>query len=144
MTSLPAHLSDADQAFLLGPRIGFLTVAPRPDEWPTPVPVWFEPVDHHDAVQLFTSRTSRKAHRLAATPRASLVAANEIGEPENWVAVTGPTTVETDGAQELAIRLAERYWDLANPDLARIAEGWRTDHSLIRVVIQAERVTRYA
>jgi general stress protein 26 len=101
-------------------------------------------LDHDDAVQLFTTRTSRKARRLATTPRASLVAANEMGEPENWVAITGPATIETDGAQALAVRLAERYWDLGNPDLAAVAENWRTDDSLIRVVIQAEQVTRYS
>lgn len=142
MTATPSPLTDADRKFLDRPRIGFLTVAQRPDEWPAPVPVWFAVVD--DAVQLFTSRGTRKARRIGATPQASLVAANEVGEPEYWVAVTGRATVEAEGAQDLARRLAERYWDLGDPALAAVAEGWGSDPNLVRIVIQPDLVARYS
>ena len=105
------------------------------------MPVWFEAVD--GGVQLFTSVTSRKVRRIRATPRASLLASNAVGESENWVAVTGPATVETGGAQDLAVRLAERYWDLGTPALSAVVDAWRSDDSLVRIVIQAEQVTRY-
>lgn len=134
------YLTAKDRQFLDRPRIGFLTVAPK-DEWPVPVPLWFERADN--AVQLFTSRRSKKARRIQETPRASLLAANEVGEPEYWVAVTGPASIETDGANELAVRLAARYWDLDVPALAAVRDGWRSDESLVRVVIRAEQVTRY-
>ena len=37
---------------------------------------------------------------------------HDLGERKRWVSVTGRTTVEDDGARELAVRLAVRYWDL--------------------------------
>ena len=65
-----------------------------------------------------------------------------MGERERWVSITGRTTVEADGARDLAARLAARYWDLADPtradDLAAIlAEEW------VRLVIHPETVSRY-
>jgi hypothetical protein len=136
-----SRLTKPDRRFLERPRIGFLTVAPATDEWPAPVPVWFELIG--DTVQLFADRKTRKARRLATTPRASLVAANDVGEPENWVAITGPATIESQGAQDLANRLGQRYWDLTNPDLAAVVDGWLTDKNLVRIVIEADHVTRY-
>jgi hypothetical protein len=132
-------LTEDDRTFLAGPRLGFLTVEPD-GGWPTPVPVWFEPTDQ--AVQLFTEAGSRKTRRLRAVPRASLVAANQVGEPEFWVAVEGPARIEPAGAGELAGRLAARYWDLSDPALAAVADSWRSA-DLVRIVIEAERVTRY-
>lgn len=129
-----------DRQFLDPARIGFLTVDSRGD-WPLPIPLWFERTG--EAVQLFTSRRSKKARRVAETPRASLVAANQVGEPEHWVAITGPATVEADGANELAVRLAARYWDLTDPALAAVRDEWRSDEDLVRIVIQAEQVTRH-
>jgi hypothetical protein len=132
-------LTDDDRAFLAGPRLGFLTVDPG-GGWPTPVPVWFEPLDQ--AVRLFTEAGSGKTRRLRAVPRASLVAANHVGEPEHWVAAEGPARIDPAGAGELASRLAARYWDLSDPALAATADGWRSA-DLVGIVIEAERVTRY-
>jgi nitroimidazol reductase NimA-like FMN-containing flavoprotein (pyridoxamine 5'-phosphate oxidase superfamily) len=133
-------LTPADRRFLADARLGFLTVAPQDDEWPLPIPVWFEYVDQ--ALQLFTSPGSRKARRVRATPRASLVVANHVGEPENWVAVTGPARIETDGAHDLAKRLAERYWDLSNPALATTLKSFLAVPQ-VRIIIEAQHVTRY-
>jgi nitroimidazol reductase NimA-like FMN-containing flavoprotein (pyridoxamine 5'-phosphate oxidase superfamily) len=133
-------LTPEDRRFLAEPRLGFLTVAPSGDRWPVPVPVWFEADD--DGVQLFTSPGSRKARQVRATPRASLVAANHVGEPEHWVSVTGPARVATDGAHELATRLARRYWDLSDPALAAVLRTF-LEVPQIRIVIEAEEVTRY-
>jgi nitroimidazol reductase NimA-like FMN-containing flavoprotein (pyridoxamine 5'-phosphate oxidase superfamily) len=133
-------LTPADRQFLAEPRLGFLTTAPLGDEWPRPVPVWFETIDQ--SVQLFTSPDSPKARRIRATPRASLVAANEVGEPENWVAVTGPARIETEGVYDLVRRLADRYWDLANPELSAIVDTF-VSQPQIRIVIDAEQVARY-
>jgi nitroimidazol reductase NimA-like FMN-containing flavoprotein (pyridoxamine 5'-phosphate oxidase superfamily) len=134
-------LTPDDQRFLAEPRLGFLTTAPQDDQWPRPVPVWFECVDQ--SVQLFTSPDTLKARRVQAAPRASLVVANHVGEPENWVAVTGPARVETEGAHELVSRLAERYWDLSVPALSATVRSMLSVPQ-VRIVIEAEQVARYA
>jgi hypothetical protein len=80
--------------------------------------------------------------RLRTDPRASLVVAAPVGERERWVAVAGATTLENQGAQELATRLAARYWDLADPGrAAELQEMLGAD--LLRVVIHPEKVARY-
>jgi hypothetical protein len=58
------------------------------------------------------------------------------------VSVAGRTTVEPDGAHDLAARLAARYWDLSDPVRAKdldeiLAEQW------VRLVIHPETVNRY-
>ena len=132
-------LTDDDVRFLRSPRLGFLTVYSDPQPAP-PVPVWFD--TDHDGVQLFSSAGSRKVERSRRAETASLVAANAVGEKEYWVAVTGPVTVVPNGGFELASRLAERYWDLSDPDHVAAVEGWR-DAPLVRLSIRADRVQRY-
>lgn len=135
-------LNERDREFLRRPRLGFLTVPGRAgDPVPAPRPVWFE-VAGDGTFQLFSGAASPKVRRLRALPRASLVAANEVGEPEYWVGVTGPVTVRPDGGPELARRLAERYWDLTDPALAATLDGILQD-DLVRIVIHPESVRRY-
>ena len=132
-------LTDDDVRFLRTPRLGFLTVYSDPHPAP-PVPVWFD--SDRDGVELFSSAGSRKVERSRRAEAASLVAANAVGEPEHWVAVSGPVSVVPNGGFELASRLAERYWDLSDPERAAAVEGWR--HApLVRLVIRADRVWRY-
>jgi general stress protein 26 len=134
--------NERDRDFLRRPRLGFLTVPGRAgDPVPAPRPVWFE-VGGDGTFQIFSGATSPKVRRLRTEPRASLVAANEVGEPEYWISVTGPVTVRPDGAHELATRLAERYWDLSDPALAKVLEGILRD-DLVRIVIHPEMVRRY-
>lgn len=141
-TTNAAELTSADREFLAQPRLGFLTVAPKdPAAFPAPRPVWFE-VAEDGTVQLFSLATSPKVRRLREDPRASLVAANALGEPEYWVSVTGAASVEEDGGQELAARLGERYWDLDDPKLKADLDGMLAA-DLVRIVIRPERVSRY-
>jgi hypothetical protein len=83
-----------------------------------------------------------KIRRLQHDPRASLVVAAPVGERERWVSVAGTTTVERDGAHDLAARLAARYWDLDDPgradDLAAILA-----EDQVRLVIHPRKVSRY-
>ncbi|MCP2267078.1 pyridoxamine 5'-phosphate oxidase family protein [Promicromonospora thailandica] len=134
-------LTPDDLELLARPLYGFLTVAGATQP-PEPRPVWFE-VTPEGTVQLFTEAGSLKVRRLERDPRASLVVAAPVGERERWVSVSGPVTVEDDGAHDLASRLAARYWDLSDParaaDLAEILSG-----ELLRVVVRPERVRRYA
>lgn len=133
-------LTAADLDFLRRPLYGFLTVAAGPLP-PQPRPVWFEATDA-GTVQLFTGPDTVKIRRLREDPRASLVVAAPVGERERWVSVAGHTTVEAEGARELAARLAARYWDLDDPGRAKdldeiLAEEW------VRLIIHPDKVSRY-
>ncbi|MGW4940645.1 pyridoxamine 5'-phosphate oxidase family protein [Actinoplanes sp. NPDC004185] len=139
--STSSSLTAEDLEFLARPLHGFLSVAAG-NVPPEPRPVWFEATTD-GTVQFFTEPESLKVRRLRRDPRASIVVAAPVGERERWVSVAGRTTVETDGAHELASRLAARYWDLDDPtraaDLAALLAG-----DLLRVVIHPETVRRYA
>ncbi|MGW7536729.1 pyridoxamine 5'-phosphate oxidase family protein [Amycolatopsis sp. NPDC054798] len=134
-------LTDQDLEFLRRPLHGFLTVAagPRP---PQPRPVWFEATEDR-TVQLFTDPGSAKVRQLREDPRASIVVAAPVGEAERWVSVAGRVTIETDGGQDLARRLAARYWDLST---AEGAAGLKILEEMpqVRIVIHPEKVHRYA
>jgi nitroimidazol reductase NimA-like FMN-containing flavoprotein (pyridoxamine 5'-phosphate oxidase superfamily) len=135
-----ASLTAEDLEFLGRPLHGFLSVAGGAQP-PQPRPVWFE-ATAEGTVQIFTEPDSVKMRRLSRDPRASLVVAAPVGERERWVSVSGRTTVEADGAHDLASRLAARYWGVDDQvragDLAAILAG-----ELVRVVIHPETVHRY-
>jgi hypothetical protein len=135
-----ASLTTEDLEFLARPLHGFLSVAGGTQP-PQPRPIWFE-ATAEGAVQFFTEPGSLKIRRLARDPRASLVVAAPVGERERWISVAGPTTVETDGAPDLASRLAARYWDLGDPARAAGLAGILATE-LTRVVIHPETVHRY-
>lgn len=103
--------------------------------------MWFE-ATAEGTIQLFTEPDSLKVRRLRRDPRASLVVAAPVGERERWLAVAGRTTVEPDGAHDLSVRLAARYWNLDDParadDLAGILAA-----DQVRIVIHPETVSRY-
>ncbi|MER5932414.1 pyridoxamine 5'-phosphate oxidase family protein [Streptomyces sp. NPDC002054] len=140
MSTDASSLTAQDLELLRRPLYGFLSVAGGPLP-PQPRPVWFE-VTAEDTIQLFTGPDTPKVRRLRRDPRASIVVAAPVGEREHWVSISGRTTVEPDGAHDLAARLAARYWNLDGPartnDLAGIlAADW------VRLVIHPETVSRY-
>ena len=133
-------LTADDLEFLARPLHGFLSVAagPQPAQ---PRPVWFE-ATADGTIQLFTGPEAVKVRRLRRDPRASIVVAAPATERERWVSVAGRTTVEPDGAHELAARLAARYWDLDDPRrAAELEELLAMDQ--VRIVIHVETVQRY-
>lgn len=134
-------LTVRDLEFLQRPLYGFLTVAagPRP---PQPRPVWFEATEA-GTVQLFTGPDTVKIRRLQEDPRASIVVAAPVGERERWVSVAGPTSVEPDGAHDLAARLAARYWDLDDPRRAKDLADILAEEQ-VRLVIHPDKVSRYS
>jgi hypothetical protein len=139
-TTTAPQLTADDREFLATPRLGFLTV-PNDGGIPEPRPVWFEVTDD-GAVQLFSVATSPKVRRVRRDPRASLVAANAVGEQEYWISITGTASVEEDGGRELAARLGPRYWDLDDPEKAAELESILAA-DLVRIVIRPERINRY-
>lgn len=141
MDGMTDSLTPEDLEFLARPLHGFLTVAgsPAPAQ---PRPVWFEATGD-GTLQLFTEPGALKVRRLRRDPRASIVVAAPVGEPERWVSVAGRTTIEDDGAKELASRLADRYWDLDDEALAgALQEMLGAD--LLRIVLHPESVRRYS
>ncbi len=136
-----ASLTAGDLEFLQRPLYGFFSVAagPRP---PQPRPVWFEATEA-GTIQLFTGPDTVKVRRLKDDPRASLVVAAPVGERERWVSVAGRTSVESDGAHDLAARLAARYWDLDNPGRAKdLAEILAEEQ--VRLVLHPDKVSRFS
>ena len=141
MSDGTTSLTEDDLQFLRRPLYGFLTVAAGPQP-PQPRPVWFEATDH-GTVEWFTGPDTAKVRRLGRDPRASVVVAAPVGERERWVAIAGHTEVVADGANELAARLAARYWDLDDPvRAADLADILAQDQ--VRLIIRAETVSRYA
>ncbi|OZM74595.1 pyridoxamine 5'-phosphate oxidase [Amycolatopsis antarctica] len=140
MSTDASFLTAEDLEFLRRPLHGFLSVAGGPLP-PQPLPVWFE-ATAEGTIQLFTGPDTLKVRRLHSDPRASIVVAAPVGERERWLSVTGRTTVEPDGAHDLAARLAARYWDLGDSvraaDLAAIQA-----EAQVRLVIHPENVRRY-
>jgi PPOX class probable F420-dependent enzyme len=127
-----AAMSDADRdVFLRTTRLGMLSTLSA-DGAPVTVPVWFE--WDGEAVRMFSGATSGKMRRIARDPRASLTVTNVLGEPEGWVAFDGSIAVSSDGAIELAERLAPRYWDMTKPALRAAVEGWRRNAASLRLL----------
>jgi hypothetical protein len=136
-----SELTAEDLEFLARPLHGFLTVAAGPQP-PQPRPVWFE-ATAEGTIQLFTGPETLKVRRLTEDPRASIVVAAPVAERERWVSIAGRTTIETDGAHDLAARLAARYWDLDDPRrAAELQELLNADQ--VRIVIHPEKVHRYS
>jgi nitroimidazol reductase NimA-like FMN-containing flavoprotein (pyridoxamine 5'-phosphate oxidase superfamily) len=141
MSTATSELTAEDLEFLARPLHGFLSVAAGPLP-PQPRPVWFEATTA-GTIQLFTGPETLKVRRLRRDPRASIVVAAPADERERWVSVAGRTTVESDGAHDLAARLAARYWDLDDPRRAADLAGILAEEQ-VRIVIQPEAVHRYA
>ncbi|MFS0704385.1 pyridoxamine 5'-phosphate oxidase family protein [Cellulomonas sp. 179-A 9B4 NHS] len=139
MSTDDSTLTEADRELLRRPLHGFFTVASGPVP-PQPRPVWFELADD-GTLQLFTGPDALKVRHLRRDPRASMVVAAPVGEREHWVAVSGPVTIEPEGAHELAARLAARYWDLDDPVRARDLEGLLAE-DYVRLVLHPEQVRR--
>ena len=133
-------LTAEDLEFLRRPLHGFLSVAKGPIP-AQPRPVWFEATPE-GTIQLFTGPDTLKVRRVREDPRASIVVAAPVGERERWVSVAGRATVEHDGGQDLAARLAARYWDLNDPVRAKDLDEILAEDQ-VRFVIHPEKVGRY-
>jgi PPOX class probable F420-dependent enzyme len=102
-------------AFLRETRIGKLAYL-HEDGQPTIVPIWFE--WDGTVARIFTSRTSRKARRLAAEPRVALSVEEPVGVHERWVTNEGTCSISDDGTVPLIERLSRRYYAPAQAEEA--------------------------
>jgi Pyridoxamine 5'-phosphate oxidase len=119
---------------------GLLTISPVAGRLPAPRPVWFE-LTGQGQLQLFSVAGALKVRQLTATPRASFVVVRPAGEPEEWLSIEADVFIHTDGARELAERLAGRYWDM-NTAAHRAAAGEWAVGDLRRIVLDPRRITR--
>ncbi len=133
---------DVRDAFLAETRIAVLTTLDSSGR-PISVPVWFEWDGKH--ARIFSSAGSRKITRLQDDSRASLLVANNVGEPEYWVAIDGDVEVRENGAAELAKRLADRYWDMSDKDHRKTVNTWVNESETLRLLeITPTRIRTYA
>lgn len=95
-------------AFLRETRIGKLAYLQAGGQ-PTVVPIWFE--WDGTVARIFTSRTSRKARRLAQEPRVALSVEEPVGVHERWVTIEGECAISDAGTVALIERLARRYYE---------------------------------
>lgn len=136
-----SSLTPADRELLSRPLQAMVTVQPGSHRWPAPRPLWFE-LTNADAVQIFSFASTTRVARLREVPRASIVVAAPLGEPEQWVSLEGSVTLTTEGAYDLAERLALRYY-AGEPEKLAVLDDWRAAE-LVRIVFSPERVSRYA
>jgi PPOX class probable F420-dependent enzyme len=103
------------------------------------VPVWFD--WDGEVVSCFAARDSHKVSRLQRDPRASLLVTNDVGEAEAWIAFDGRFRLHDDGGLELALRLAQRYWDVDDPAHAELLAAWRSaPEAFVRLVLRPDRI----
>ncbi|MEX2225193.1 MAG: TIGR03618 family F420-dependent PPOX class oxidoreductase [Dehalococcoidia bacterium] len=119
------------EQFLAETRLGMFTTL-RKDGSPVTVPVWFE--WDGSVVRVFVSADSAKVRRITRDPRATLLAANHISEPEAWVAFDGTVTISDSVVFELAERMAHRYWDIEQQERRATVDSWREAAPNLRVL----------
>ena len=83
---------------------------------PTIIPIWFE--WDGKVARMFTSRTSRKARRIAEEPRVALSVEEPLGIAERWVTIEGTCAISDEGTVALIERLARRYYEPAKAEEA--------------------------
>ena len=137
-----ANTTQRDEFLAARPRLAMLTTL-RADGSPITVPVWYE-WDGRD-VSIFSSVSSPKLRRIERDPRVSILMANDVDEPEYWVAFEGDARVEADGGLELAERLAPSYWDLDDPERMAVLDEWRGlgSQGLCRIVVTPARIREF-
>ena len=119
------HTQAEMDVFLEEPRLAML-IYPGSRAAPTGVPVWFD--WDGKTVRMFADRTSPKVSQLRDNPNVSVLVTNHVGEPEGWVAFDGKVSIKDFSASdwtELLDRVAPRYWDLTDPDYAKIVKDWK-------------------
>jgi PPOX class probable F420-dependent enzyme len=135
-----AAMTDQErEVFLSTTRLGMLSTLAASGA-PVTVPVWFE--WDGGTVRMFSGAATGKVRRVERDPRASLLVTNSVGETEAWVAFDGEVAISTEGAFELAERLAHRYWDMADARHQSELQSWNKAAPHLRVLTLAARAIR--
>jgi len=103
-----AQLTEKQRKFIADqPYVATVTTI-RPDGSPHNTIVWVDAED--DAVTFNTAVGRAKERHLRQNPHAAIT----VVDPENpyeWVSVSGPVEITTEGADEQIDRLAKKYLD---------------------------------
>jgi len=130
------------EEFLQKTRYGYLTTLSSSGGFPRTVPVWFD-WDNHK-IRIFSVVNSLKLKRIEKDPRVTVLAANDMNEHEAWVSFEGTATIFSEGAIELVEKLANKYWDLSNPDVKQTLESWKSRPEIFRIIeITPTRIRTY-
>ena len=135
------ELTEAERELLARPLHAILTVAPLPGRRPTPRPVWFEH-QPDGSVEIITFARAGRVRRIREDPWAAVLVAAQPGEPEHWVSLEGPASIETDGVADVWRRIAGRYWDLGDPEKRATVEGFLEAEDPVRIVVRPAKVAR--
>ena len=119
------------EKFLAKTRYGYLTTVTS-EGFPRTVPVWFKWDGYR--ISIFTWSESHKVKRIKQNPRVTLLVANELNEHEAWVSFDGSAEIRLDGAIELMEELAEKYWDLSDPDRIATLDSWKAESDQLCVI----------
>lgn len=129
---MPAMSRSETDELLRETRIGVLCTNDL-DGAPNGVPVWFE--WDGERIRMFSLASHKKIARLENDPRASLLVAREVGEPETWVAVDGVVSITEEGVVPLMERLAARDEDAAVAKAhAEVVDLWRRAAAELRLL----------
>ncbi len=122
---------DYKEEFLKKTRYGYLTTLTKSGA-PKTVPIWFDWDEH--AVRIFSVVGTVKLKRIENDPRVTVLVASDMDEHEAWVSFDGHAEIRSDGAIELVEKLADRYWDLSDPEKRETIERWKTMPEIFRVI----------
>jgi general stress protein 26 len=103
-------------------RLGILILKRTIGE-PLGVPVWFD--WNGEKLQFFAGTDSQKVKRFQENARVSILVANNVGEPESWIAFDGDVQAGQGEAIDLVTALAHRYWDTEQPDNREKLNSWQ-------------------
>ena len=127
-------------SFLAKTRVGYLTTL-RGNGAPMTTPIWFD--WNGEVLQIFTDSHSAKVTHIENDARVTMVAANEVGEKEGWIAFDGNAVLEREVDFAFIERLADRYWDMSEPTHRETVAAWRMGGSFCLIRLRPERIRSY-
>jgi PPOX class probable F420-dependent enzyme len=122
-----AKLTDAQRAFLRDNAFPAVVTTIRPDGSPHGTVTW---IDEDGGDVLFNTFVGRaKERHLRQNPQAAALVLDP-NDMYRWLAVSGPATLDTDGADEQIDKLSRKYtgkpWDF-QPEQTRIIARIRVE-----------------
>ena len=125
-------------AFLREARIATL-VTLNEDGSPNALPLWYD--WDGERLRMFSMSGTGKLRRLARDPRACVSVADPVGALEAWVTVEGAVEMKQEGGRDLALRLAERYYE---PERAeRTIRSWSRLEGWVLLELTPTRIRTY-
>jgi PPOX class probable F420-dependent enzyme len=100
-----AKLNESQAKLLTDPNIAVVATI-RPDGTPQVTPTWVDYDGEHVLVN--TAEGRAKADNLQRDPRVSVFVLDP-GNVYNWVSITGPVEMTTEGAEEHIQKLSQKY-----------------------------------